>query len=69
MLEAKAAGAISIGFRVDLEGFTGECDRLRWTARAVIDPSPSVPHVAVGRSGEEALRELVVFLKKIGDKV
>ena len=68
MLEAKLAGATSIGFRVDLEGFNGETDRLRWTARAVlIEPMLSVPHVAVGRSGEEALRELVTYLKKVGD--
>ena len=63
MLEAKVAGANTLCFVVDIEDFTGHSDRVRWTVRSFGDVK--MPHVAVGRSGEEALRELVAFLKKV----
>lgn len=67
MLEAKQLGAIEINFNVRLGDYGGETDETqRWAARAVLDDPVRVPHVAVGRSGEEALRELVVYLKAIG---
>jgi hypothetical protein len=68
MLEAKAAGAAEISFHVNLRTYEGEgMDGMhRWAARATLDEPPNVPHVATGRTGEEALRELVTYLKAIG---
>ncbi len=67
LLEAKAHGAERVEFSVDLNGYMGTPDRHRWTARATLSSSdPFVPHLALGRAGEEALRELVKFLKVTG---
>jgi hypothetical protein len=64
LLEAKLHGAERIEFSVDLAGYVGVPDRQRWTARATLaSHEPNVPHLAIGRAGEEALRELVNYLK------
>lgn len=67
LLEAKAAGAEQIHFSVDLTAFEEPrtTENRCWACQA--PGSTLVPHVATGRTGEEALRELVTFLKKIGD--
>lgn len=67
LLEAKERGAKHVAFAVDLDGYRGEPDRFRWTAKATLAADePAVPHLAIGRSGEEALRELVNYLKATG---
>lgn len=63
MLEAKAEGATALKFWCDLTDYNGEADAVpRWEAYALTEKG--VPHRAAGRTGEEALRELVTFLKK-----
>lgn len=61
MLEAKGRGAQALAFVVDLGGYTGEPDRERWTCSA---EHQTYPTTARGRSGEEALRNVVDALKR-----
>jgi hypothetical protein len=63
-VRAKDAGATEITFKVNLKGydFSNHDHDWRWTARALTEPA-GPPHIATGRAGEEALRELVKFLE------
>lgn len=61
---AHKAGAIGLTFRVTLEGYREDDMANRpWECHATIEPS--LPNVAKGRTGEEALRESVAFLERI----
>ena len=61
MKRAHELGAFELFWSVKLESI--DPDGLGfWTCRALLDPQ--TPHIAVGRTGEEALRELVMFLEK-----
>jgi hypothetical protein len=61
MMEASAHGATRIRFVVDLMDYDGTADLTqRWACTAM---GLEIPHVAVGKTVEEALRELVKFLK------
>ena len=70
MIEAQTLGALEIHFSVQLEGYKGDADTPRWAARAELRPDTfhQIPHVAKGRTGEEALRELVGFLRAISSE-
>lgn len=64
MLEARKLGAAELNFNVNLNGFMGNVDVPRWSCRCKLDASEKpVPNHAVGRTGEEALRECVTFLR------
>lgn len=60
--QAQKFGAHEITFRVRLEGAPSPDGHRPWTATALLDPK--VPNLAMGRTGEEALRELVAFLER-----
>ncbi len=58
---AAAAGCTSARFTVSFHDW-GNDETFRWEASST--GAVVVPHCAAGRSGEEALRELVRFLEK-----
>ncbi len=61
MVEALELGIEDVEFTVNLRCYAGVADHVpRWSARA---GAVKIPHVATGRTGEEALRELVVFVR------
>lgn len=60
--EAESLGVLELNFRVRLGQYKEDSAPL-WQARALLDPP--IPTHAVGRTGEEALRELVKFLHTV----
>lgn len=65
MLErAHKAGAVALTFDVELDGYReDDTAHQPWECRAMTHPF--IPNLARGRTGEEALRELVTFLERI----
>ena len=62
---ARAAGATRLYFAAALDGYReDDVSHLPWECRATLEPH--LPHVGKGRTGEEALREVVKFLERIG---
>lgn len=62
MIRAQAAGAQRLTFSVDLDTLDTD-GHAAWQAISRGKDLP--PHIAAGRTGEEALRELVTFLERI----
>ena len=60
MEEARRLGAKELHFTVDLDDYREDDGKKRWTCHATLEPG--LPNKAVGRTGEEALREMVKFL-------
>ncbi len=62
LTEALDLGIEDVAFGVDLRGFPGytDCLHQRWSAKAA---SVTIPHLARGYTMEEALQELVTFVR------
>lgn len=62
---AHKAGARRLYFTAELEGYReDDTSHQPWECKAAL--TPHLPHVGKGRTGEEALREVVRFLERIG---
>ncbi len=69
--EAETLGVTKLSWTCDVRGWTEDPRRIgRWTARATVPEPTSEPQVhttyeGLGRTGEEALRVVVDFLKRV----
>lgn len=64
--ESEGLGVDKLTWHCDVRGFTAdELQAGRWACLAS-GPGVVVPCRAVGRTGEEALREVVAFLRRVG---
>lgn len=62
--EAKRLGAIEIKFALEMDSYgKREPTHGEWRVHVVLDPP--LPNLSHGRTGEEALREMVRFLEAL----
>ncbi len=65
--EAEALGAVKLTWVCDVTGWTVDPQRDgRWTCKASLADATLTVVDCVGRTGEEALREVVAFLRRVG---
>lgn len=63
--QAELLGVTKLTWVCDVRGWTrDERKPGRWTCRATVDAPIPVVYEGLGRTGEEAIRELVAFLEK-----
>ncbi len=62
---ARSAGATRLQWECDVTDWASDPRRVgRWTCAAVATDRNAVPALATGRTGEEALRELVEAMER-----
>lgn len=64
LTEAETLGVTKLVFEVDPRGYNEDDQKDRWECRASV-PLPVQVISTVGRTGEEALRRVVGFLRRI----
>ncbi len=64
--EAEGLGVTKLSWECDVRGWRKDPQRVsRWSCRATNSTDPAETYAGLGRTGEEALRAVVAFLKAL----